>query len=182
MTQLTSEMRAAIQIVSRDVRRAGYDSDALAGFLTTQAIASGVTLGDLDESGVAGCVHVTYDDISRGQSGKRANVVYRLRTLSSVGRLSALLGDEDDNFSCETSITHEGWVDLTDALLVDISALQFVRNENLTDIAENLNNGHMIQVGIEQINITITATLRSNETISRSITNRVQIRNQYLRV
>ena len=182
MTQLTGELRSAIQIISRDIRRAGYNADALAGFLTTQAIDSGVTMGTVDDAGAAECVHVTYDDISRGQSGVQANVVYRLRTVSGVGRLSVLFGDEDDDYSCDTAITDTDWVDLSDPLLVDISALQFIHNDSLTDIAENLNNGHMIQVGIEQISITITATLRSNDTISRTITNEVQIRNQYLRV
>lgn len=179
MTQLTAELRSSIQIISRDVRRAGYTADALAGFLSTQPISSGVVMGALDNDGIADCLRVTYDDISEGKSDEVANVVYRLRTISGVGRVSIHYGE---NSSCDTSITDAAWVDMSDPLLIDINALQFVLDTSLTDIAENLNNGHMIQVGVEQVTITIDAVLRGNATINRSITNAVQIRNQYLRV
>lgn len=182
MTQLTSEMRATMQMISRDVRRAGYNSDALAGYLTTQAINSGVAMGDPDDSGAADCLQVTYDDISEGRSDKTANAVYRLRTISGVGRISVLYGDNEDDISCNTLITDDGWVDMSDPLLINITVLQFVHDISLTDIVENLSNGHMIQVGIEQVSINIGATLRNHATISRMITNEVQIRNQTLRV
>jgi prepilin peptidase dependent protein B len=180
MTQLTSEMRSTMQIISRDVRRAGYDSDALAGFLTTEEVSSGVTMGDdlddTDDDYVTDCLSVTYDDIS---SGNEVNAVYRLRTISGVGRVSVHYGDST---SCDTLITDGDWVDMSDPLLTNITALQFVHNEDLTDIAENLNNGHMIQVGLEQVSITISATLRDRATVNRSITNEVQIRNQFVRI
>lgn len=181
MTQLTSEMRSTMQIISRDVRRAGYSSDALAGFLTTQAIDSGITMG-VEVNGAADCLQVTYDDMSESLSGKTANVVYRLRTISGVRRISVLYGDNATDISCDTLVTDVGWVDMSDPLLVNITALQFVHNENLTDIAENRSNGHMTQVGIEQVQITISAMLSGNATISRTITNEVQIRNQILKV
>jgi prepilin peptidase dependent protein B len=180
MTQLTSELRSAIQIISRDVRRAGYDSDALAGFLTTEEVSSGVTMGDdlddTDDDYVTDCLRVAYDDIS---SGDEVNAVYRLRTISGIGRVSVHYGDST---SCDTLITDGDWVDMSDPLLINITALQFVHNEDLTDIAENLNNGHMIQVGLEQVSITISATLRDRATVNRSITNEVQIRNQFVRI
>ncbi|MGA9572896.1 MAG: prepilin-type N-terminal cleavage/methylation domain-containing protein [Lysobacterales bacterium] len=179
MTQLTAELRSAMQIISRDVRRAGYDADALAGFLSTQAIMSGITVGDVDANGTADCLLVNYDDISEERSDQVANVVYRLRTIAGVGRISVHYGE---NSSCDTSITDAGWTDMSDPLLMNITALQFVHNDSLTDIAENLSNGHMIQVGVEQVSITISAALIANATISRSITDEVQIRNQYLRV
>jgi prepilin-type N-terminal cleavage/methylation domain-containing protein len=182
MTQLTSEMRSTMQIISRDVRRAGYNSDALASFLTTQTISSGVVMGDPDESGATDCLQVIYDDISEGKSDETANVVYRLRTISGVGRVSVLYGDNATVISCDTLVTDAGWVDMSDPLLVNIASLQFIHFDSQTDIAENLSNGHVIEVGVERVSITIDATLRDNATISRSIINEVQIRNQTLRV
>lgn len=175
MIQLTQEMRSAIQLVSRDIRRAGYNDDSLASFLSTQAISSGITMGDLDADGVANCLQVRYDDLE----GTAKSVVYRLRVVNTVGRLSAHFGA---TATCDTLISNSGWVDISDPVLSDISGLQFVLDNSLTDIAENLSNGNTIQVGVEQISIVISATLRSNEAVNRSITNEVQIRNQYLRV
>jgi len=175
MIQLSQEMRSAIQLISRDIRRSGYNDDSLASFLATEAISSGVAIGDLDANGIANCLQVQYDDLD----GNSRNVVYRLRVISSIGRVSA---NFDNAATCDTLTTDSEWVDISDPLLSDISGLQFVLTDQLTDIAENLNNGNTIQVGVEQINISISATLRGNEDVTRSIINEVQIRNQYLRV
>ena len=175
MVQLSQEMRSSIQLISRDIRRAGYNDDSLSGFLSTQAIDSGVTMGALDENDVANCLRVEYEDLD----GNAKNAVYRLRVISSIGRVSAHFGADAD---CDTSTTDTDWVDISDPILTHISALEFVRDNQLTDIAENLSNGNTIQVGLEQVRIIISATLRSNDTVNRSIINEVQIRNQYLRV
>ena len=175
MIQLSQEMRSAIQLISRDIRRAGYNDDSLAGYLTTQAISSGITMGDRDANNIANCLRVQYDDLD----GNAKNVVYRLRVVSDVGRVSA-------NFSagatCATSITDSAWVDISDPILSHISALEFVLDNHLINIAKNTNTGNTIQVGVEKISIIISATLRGNATVNRSITNEVQIRNQYLTV
>ncbi|MCW8925270.1 MAG: prepilin-type N-terminal cleavage/methylation domain-containing protein [Xanthomonadales bacterium] len=175
MVQLSQEMRSAIQLISRDIRRAGYNDDSLAGYLSTQAISSGVTMGALDENDTANCLQVRYDDLD----GNAKNVVYRLRTINEIGRVSAHFDADAD---CDLSLTDTGWVDISDPILTDVSALEFVRDNQLTDIAENLSNGNTIQVGLEQVRISISATLRSNDNVNRTIVNEVQIRNQYLTV
>lgn len=175
MVQLSQEMRSGIQLISRDIRRAGYNDDALSSYLTTQAISSGVTMGDRDVNNIANCLQVQYDDME----GNAKNVVYRLRVISSVGRISAHF---DANATCDTSIADNAWVDISDPVLSHITALEFVLDDHLINIAKNVNTGNTIQVGIEKINIIISATLRSNTAVNRSITNEVQIRNQYLRV
>ena len=175
MIQLTQEMRSAIQLISRDIRRSGYNDDSLASFLATEAIGSGVTMGSLDADNIANCLQVQYDDLN----GNAINVVYRLRVISSVGRVSAHF---DANATCDTSLVDDNWVDVSDPLLTHVSALEFVLSEQLTDIAENLTSGNVIQVGVEGISIVISANLRANDTVSRSIINAVQVRNQYLTV
>lgn len=175
MIQLSQEMRAAIQLIARDIRRSGYNDDSLASFLTTQAIDSGVTMGDLDANDNASCLQVRYDDLV----GNAKNVVYRLRVISAVGRVSAHFAADA---TCDTTVTDAGWVDISDPIITHVLGLEFVLNDQLTDIAENLNTGNTIQVGVEQISITINARLRTNTAVTRSITNEVQLRNQYLRV
>jgi prepilin peptidase dependent protein B len=175
MIQLSQEMRSVIQLISRDIRRSGYNDDSLARFLATEAIASGVSMGILDANNTANCLQVQYDSLD----GDAKNVVYRLRVVSDVGRVSAHF---NANATCDTSTDDIAWVDVTDPLLTHISALEFVLNNQTTDIAENMNNGNVIQVGLEQINIVISATLRTNEAVNRSIINEIQIRNQYLTV
>jgi Tfp pilus assembly protein PilW len=175
MAQLSQELRSVIQLISRDIRRAGYNDDSLAGFLATQDISSGITMGAVDANDVANCLQIQYEDLD----GVAQNAVYRLRTVSEIGRVSAHF---DADASCDTAVDDNGWVDISDPLLSDISAVEFVLQDQLTDIAENLSNGHMIQVGLEQISILIGATLRSNTAVTRSIRNEVQIRNNYLKV
>jgi type II secretion system protein J len=175
MIQLSQEMRSVIQLISRDIRRAGYDDDALAGFLTTEAITSGVSMGSMDDDNISNCLRVQYDNLA----GDAMNVVYRMRTVNDIGRVSAHFGAMA---SCATDVTDDGWVDVTDPLLTHISGLEFRLNDQMTDIAENLSNGHVIQVGLQQISIAISAILRTDNTINRTIINEVQIRNQFLTV
>ena len=175
MIQLSNEMRSAIQVISRDIRRAGYNDDALAGLMATQAINSGVTMGAPDVNGIANCLRVQYDDLE----GDQQQVVYRLRVVNLVGRVSA---HYEADASCDTALDDDDWVDISDPLLTHVSALEFGLSSHLTDISENTSNGNMIRVGVEQISITISATLRNDATVVRSISNEVQIRNQYLTV
>jgi prepilin-type N-terminal cleavage/methylation domain-containing protein len=175
MIQLSQEMRSAIQLMARDIRRSGYNDDSLANYLSTQAISSGLTMGPSDANNVATCLQVRYDDLD----GSPNNVVYRLRVISSVGRVSAHFGA---GATCNTSVTDAAWVDISDPILTHILSLEFVHDNHLTDIAENLDSGNTIQVGVEQISITINARLRINTTVTRTISNEVQVRNQYLRI
>lgn len=175
MIQLSQEMRSAIQLISRDIRRGGYNDDSLASYLTTQAISSGVTMGERDDNNTAQCLQVQYDDLG----GNAKNVVYRLRVVSDVGRISAHFSA---SATCDTSIADNAWVDISDPILSHISELEFVLDNHLIKIAKNANTGNTIQLGVEKISINISATLRTNETVNRSITNEVQIRNQYLNV
>ncbi len=175
MIQLSQEMRSAIQLISRDIRRSGYKHDALAGYLATEAIGSGVIMGELAANSTANCLQVQYDNLE----GEAKNVVYRLRVVSDVGRVSAHF---DAAATCDTGINDVAWVDITDPLLSHISRLGFVLNSRLTDVAKNSSNGNVIQVGLEQISIIISASLRANDAVNRSIINEVQIRNQYLTV
>jgi len=175
MIQLSQEMRSAIQIISRDIRRSGYNDDSLARFLSTQAISSGVTMGSLDENNVANCLRVQYDDLD----GNARNIVYRLRVVSSVGRVSAHFGALA---SCDTPIEDAAWLDISDPILTHVMGLEFALDNHLTDIAENLKSGNTIQIGVEQISITINARLRTKTAVTRTITNEVQVRNQYLKV
>ena len=192
MIQLSQEMRSTIQLTSRDIRRAGYNDDALASFLSTEAISSGITMGSVNPYGDIDCLQVQYDELD----GTARNTVYRARSYPVVGGVvssevsasfdSSEIGAVSANFgasaTCDTSLTDSGWVNISDPLLTDVSGLEFVLNDQLTDIAENMSTGNTIQVGVEQVNITINASLRESNRVSRSITNEVQIRNQYLRV
>lgn len=175
MIQLSQEMRSAIQLVSRDIRRAGYEDDALARYLATQAVDSGVVLGPIDANGDAECVQLAYEDLG----GKSVSAVYRRRVIAEVGRVAA---NFEAGASCATSLDAAGWVDITDPLLTHIQSLEFRHYDSLTDISENSSTGNVIQVGVESIYISIAAELTSNNSIVRTITNRVQLRNQYLKV
>ena len=132
-------------------------------------------MGGRDANNIANCLQVKYDDLD----GNAKNVVYRLRVVNDVGRISAHFSADA---TCDTSIDDNAWVDISDPILSHISALEFVLDNYLINIAQNMNTGNTIQVGVEKISINISATLRSNAAVNRSITNEVQIRNQYLSV
>jgi len=175
MIQLSQEMRSAIQLISRDIRRSGYEDDALARYLATQEVDSGVSLGTIDANGTTDCVQLAYEDLG----GTNVSAVYRRRVVAEIGRVAA---NFQAGASCDTSLDDAGWVDVTDPLLTHVQSLEFRHFDSLTDIAENSGTGNVIQVGIESIFISISAELTVNNSIARTITNRVQLRNQLLKV
>lgn len=175
MIQLSQEMRSAIQLISRDIRRSGYDDDVLARYLTTEPISSGVTLGPVNASNVATCLQVSYDNLT----GTPIHAVYRWRMLSGVGRVAA---NFKTSATCATELSDSGWLDITDPLLVNVQSLEFTLHTSLADIVENSNTGNVIQVGIEAVGIVLSASLKENDTVSRTISNGVQLRNQFLTV
>ena len=175
MIQMSEEMRSAMQLISRDIRRSGYNGDALGRFLATETIGSGITLGPLDEYDNATCLEVNYENLQ----GDPVNAVYRMRTVDDIGRVAA---NFDADASCETDLDDNGWVDLTDSTLIDVRSVRFKHEANFTDIAENSSTGNVVQVEVEAINITISARLKEDETVSRGITDTVQLKNQSITV
>jgi type II secretory pathway component PulJ len=175
MAQLTQEMRSTMQLVSRDVRRSGRTLDPLAHYQARVDISSGLTMGTL-VAGSADCLQIEYED----NTSTDRNAVYRLiDNAAGIGRVAA---NFDAGASCATATTADGWVDITDPGLSDITALQFTRNSQVLNLGTNVATGNQINFSVERVFISITGVLVRDATISRTVENEIFLRNGELSV
>lgn len=187
MTGLTQKMRATMQIVTRDLRRANY-----LGPLEARSCFSNVNcLVDLGFDGAIGNVAVGDDSdgdgygeclsfwLDRNQSGSLEATeigAYRLNVNGGVGSIEMLrsyTGMESDNCPSGT------WVSITDPKVVDVQKFEVDNTKSYTEVISSSGSTQTVQ----KIRLLIAADLRNtgsaNFTVSREIEDQINIRNNF---
>ena len=169
MTRLNQEMRAVMDVMVRDIRRAGYRGD-----VTTATTANPFTTGsnDLTVNGTNDCITFTYDSTAldnpaaaagRGLVDAASDVFgNRREVVSGVGVIRSGIGAAVTLGTC----TAGTWSDLTDGDSVDITQLQFTVAQVPT-----------LNPTVRSVTITLTGQLKGNTTVNRTITETVQMIN-----
>jgi Tfp pilus assembly protein PilW len=186
MARLTQEMRTAMQIMSRELRRANYHSTFMNCYgnvncLTTLGLTSKVGVIGITDNGNSDCLWFWYD---RPQTGTQLAITaepvaaFRRAVTGGAGKIqmtttttSAPCGSDND------------WVDITDPAIVDI--LTF----NVNDAASYVEtyNANLDTISVEKIALSMTAKLKvdasvrswiqGNANASRDLTQFVAVRN-----
>lgn len=168
-TRLDHELRTALSLMSEDIRRAGYSSastnDIGKGTNTNNFMAAGIDINtptsscilfayDKDETGILPALNTTPSD---GRFGYRLlNNAIQLRPLSS------------SLFNC----TANDWDNLTDPGLIEITNLNFV----ITPTVLTLTNGTST-LTIRDVTITVTGQLTQDNSVSRTLSENIRVRN-----
>lgn len=159
MTRITQEMRVAMQIMSRELRRANYNASFMACFgdvdcLNTLGIASKVGDIGIVDDGDSDCLWFWYD---RPQSDTEVSLMaepvaaFRHTTESGVGKLqmtNSLTGAPD----CSGDAN---WFDITDPALMDVLTFNV---DDTGSFAEAIKPGSGTQ-HVERIELIMTAKL-----------------------
>jgi prepilin peptidase dependent protein B len=174
-TRLNNELRGAMDLIVRDLRRASYWGDSVAGvwypnipvllsnpfFTVDTATAEEVTYRyDLDSNGVVG-----------------DNETYRIHRNATDGTIEML--------SLDTSGAVTATTPITDADLTDITALTFTPVDRTATTTCLLAGAGAVSptppvIHIRQITVTLTGQLRSDATVSRTLTESVRLRNDWI--
>lgn len=168
--RLNEQLQSAMQLMVNDIRRAGYSANASADIgthlNTNPFMASGTDLTivnnncilfayDNNSNGVLPSISTSYDDERYG---------FRLQNGAIQSRPPGA------PFACNASAS--SWEDMTDSSIVTISNLTFTLNQQ-TLTAGSSSRGIMIR----SLDITITGALKSDSSVSRTLTQHVRIRN-----
>jgi prepilin peptidase dependent protein B len=157
--QLSQELRGAMSLIARDLRRAGANQNAatdatavtptnpfsIAG--TTRLIISANEQGDANS-----CITFSYD----ANDGSNELFGYRLDSAEDTVEVRS------GGAACNAS----GWTNLTDESLVNITALTFT---DTTVVEAGIN--------IRQISITLSGALAKDNTVTKTITETIKLRN-----
>ena len=157
--RLNQQLRAAMSLITRDIRRAGANKNAAINSFTTPptnpfSVAGGtrLTIAANQQCILNSCVIYSYD------ANDGSNELYGYRHYSTDGTIQA----RANGGLCSAS----GWLTLTDDHLVNITALTFT-DSTVTQAGVN----------IRHITITLSGQLRSDSSVTRTLTETVKVRN-----
>jgi type II secretory pathway component PulJ len=157
--RLNQDLRAAMGLIVRDIRRAGFSADAATDIVNVNALPFQTLIVDTANS----CINYSYDLNENGALDVASeNFAFRL----NAGAI--------ESSTSKTDCTNTGWSTLTDEFLTNISVF------NITDPDTDADGNPGITISgvtTHQITIIITANLIRDTTVTRTITEIVEVRN-----
>lgn len=165
VTRVMQDLRVTMGLVSRELRRAGYDRNAI-DVVGTNVVAS--TFSTLTINATQDCVVIAYDRggnagaIDAGESRGFRRVVR-----DGIGVLQANL--ESTAAACDGS----GWIDLTDPRTMDVTA--FRAQPSITTVPVS-GAGPATTVTVRDVQLSITGQSTGADAAPRTLQSRIRIR------
>ncbi|WP_131794236.1 prepilin-type N-terminal cleavage/methylation domain-containing protein [Fluoribacter gormanii] len=169
VNRLDQQLRSAMNMMVIEIRRAGYSANAAndigTGTITNPFIASA---NDIIVP-VSSCILFTYDTDSNGtmpslnSAGYDKRFGFRLSNNALQARAAT-----DSFFDCNNG----NWINLTDPNQIQVTNLSF----NLIPTVITLSNG-VSTLTIRNVTINLTGSLISDNSVSRTFTQVIRVRN-----
>lgn len=205
-TQLTQELRSTIDYASRELRRAGYDENAISYYSQPVSVASIATSNfallqivnpttDPTAPNPNGCVVYAYDRrpgtpgtvengngeiraIRRAQRTVAGRLVGVIEIAESSASGSPTCGGSSPNYNTyPATCSSSGWCAYTDPRVIDIASFSVDTSRNL-DIPA-VTNG--TPLSIRSLELSISGSLIQRPDVVRKVTTRVRVRADCLR-
>jgi len=126
MSQLTDEMRNAMSMMTRDVRRANYSANSLYCYGYSKCGFAGGNAeqtGDIQIGAGGSCFTFTLDRGFDGDATNDAVGAFRRVTTGGVGVIEMWIGAGGTTPDCASAAGAANWIELTDPTTVNITAL-----------------------------------------------------------
>ncbi len=180
MTKLTDDMRVAMQMMTRDVRRSSYNANSMFCYANDNCATdgSGLTMaGDVVINEAGTCFTFLTDRDHDGDSTENAAGGFRRVTDGDVGVIEMWTGDNAPD--CTDDAGAAGWVEITNPDNMDIFA--FNVDDNLSYNQVILDNGtDTVSQRIRKIRMNIRGRLVMDNTIEREVEDVINVRNDLL--
>ncbi|MEE4293209.1 MAG: prepilin-type N-terminal cleavage/methylation domain-containing protein [Xanthomonadales bacterium] len=180
MTKLTDDMRVALQMMGRDVRRSSYNVGSMYCYANEDcgSDASGVTLaGDVNINDAGTCFTFLLDRGWDRNSTNDGAGGFRRVTINGVGVLEMWTGDSAPD--CSDAAGAAGWVEITDPENMDITT--FAVDDSLSYTRTILDDGsNTIQQKVRKIRMNMAGRLVMDNSITRTLEDIVDVRNDLL--
>jgi len=184
MTKLSDDLRVALQMMSRDVRRSSYNANSMYCYANTNCADDGIvtaagdiTLVDLDSDTVNDCFTFLMDRDYDGDSTEDNAGGFRRVTSSGVGVIEMWTGDSSAD--CTDAAGAAGWVQITDPESMNISA--FSVDDNLSYTQNILDDGtSTVTMKIRKVRMSLEGNLVMDSTITREMADIIAVRNDLL--
>lgn len=176
MTRLTQDLRASMNVAVREVRRSGYDSNAVTTALSSSDPSAYLTVvADQANS----CVTYTYD---RGESPKKTESrAFRLNATSGTMQMKV----DSAAVDCASGT---GWSDVSDPNVVQITKFTPKLMETrfcgeLGEYKDSDGNYHAVLArgSVRTLAVCVKGNLRSDSSISRHVSDVIRLRTERLK-
>lgn len=173
MSQLTDELRNAMSMMTRDVRRANYDAYSYRCYANSDCGVDGSTtaFGDIAIDG--DCFTFELDRRHDGNDNTDDAGGFRRTTTGGVGQIEMWVGGDSPNCAANANwlpITDPGFVDVTDFTIDDSDSI-------LGSIEEE---GGTLTTRTRRIDLLIDGQLILEPAIQRRIVDTIRVRNDFL--
>jgi len=186
MTKLSDDMRIALQMMSRDVRRSSYNANSMLCYANDDCGTDvdpdpdrQITLaGDITINADEDCFTFLTDRDHDGDSTENDAGGFRLVTVGGVGVIEMWTGDASPN--CDADAGTSSWVRVTDPGDMDIFA--FTVDDDLSYTVEILNDGfgNVLSQKVRKIRMNMGGRLVIDNSIERRIEDVISVRNDLL--
>jgi len=185
MTKLTDDMRIALQMMSRDVRRSSYNANSMLCYANDDCASDGaitaaadITLVDLNSDSVNDCFTYLLDRDHDGDSTEDNAGGFRRVTASGVGVIEMWTGDASPD--CTSAAGSAGWVQITNPDNMDIFNFSVDDDLSYSQVILDDGAGNTISQRVRKVRMDIQGRLVLDNTISRQMEDIIAVRNDLL--
>jgi len=179
MTKLSDDMRVALQMMSRDVRRSSYNANSMFCYSNEDCSTDGAitAAADITIDG-ATCFTFLMDRDHDGDSTEDNAGGFRRVTASGVGVIEMWTGNASPD--CSSAAGAAGWVQITNPENMDIFAFSVDDNLSYTQVIKDDGVNPTISQKIRKVRMDMQGRLVLDNTITRRMEDVIAVRNDLL--
>lgn len=175
MTSLTQQLRSSLQLMSRDVRRASYSSDAILCYANIDCYSDGsLSLpGDIQFNADANCFTFQHDRNHDGSATNDGAGAFRLIQSNGVGVLEMWTG----NAAVDCASDSNDWLAITDPDIVNVYLFEVNDDASYSEVIDVDGGGSDILQKVRKVRMRLGGRLVFDPQILRIIEETIRVRN-----
>ena len=185
MTKLSDDLRVAMQMMTRDMRRSSFNSNAMLCYGNADCATDGsvtfpgdINLVDLDGDAVSDCATFLTDRDFDGDSPENDAGGFRRVTVGGIGVIEMWTGGSSPD--CTAAAGATGWVALTNPGNMDITELSIDDSDSYTEVVLEDINGNILSQRVRKLRMSMSGELVMDPNISRQVEDVISVRNDLL--
>ena len=180
MTKLADDMRVAMQMMTRDVRRSSYNANSMFCYANDDCATDGaiIAAGDITIADTNDCFTFLTDRDHDGDSTENDAGGFRRVTSGGVGVIEMWTGDA--NPDCDADAGTAGWVQVTNPEDMDIFGFTVDENLSYTQVVHDDGAGNTLSQKVRKLRMAMQGRLVLDNTIVRRVEDVISVRNDLL--
>lgn len=175
MAKLTDDMRIALQLMTRDVRRSNYTADAVLCFANPDCAQDGTIAwsGDVEINDDGDCFVYQLDRDFDGDMTENGAGAFRRAVQDGVGVIQMWVGDSVPD--CASSDAN--WAAVTDPNDIAITGFTVDDGMSYSEVIWDDGQGTQFLQKVRKLRLSISGALKADATITRDLQDTVKLRN-----